>query len=136
MIGLFSTHFTNLRFWRIGDKNNLIYVTSCKQYFVGLESEIQDILLSIVIFKRSLFYSKWLNTRYFVPTLLIPHFSSHIYTDRFTEANSIDIHWIVDILQIFYNWLIMEHSLHLWQMCLRKLHLDVDCWDFGSNCVP
>lgn len=27
----------------------------------------------------------------------------------------------------------MEHSLHLWQMCLRKLHLDVDCWDFGKG---
>ena len=27
----------------------------------------------------------------------------------------------------------MEHSLHLWQMCLRKLHLDVDCWDFGKE---
>ena len=27
----------------------------------------------------------------------------------------------------------MEHSLHLWQLYLRKLHLDVDCRDFGGN---
>ena len=55
------------------------------------------------------------------------------YTDRFLAANSIDIHWIVNILQIFYNWLIMKHSLHLWQLYLRKLHPDVDCEDLGKS---